>query len=181
MRAEAPRNEGRYELSAVMEQLRLPMRDLAAALTALLEGIESLAESSADIEKLCEQLCSAAERLSHLASDETWDGLRWIDVNPRSIRLHLTPLDVADSLGAMINNGAQAWVFTSATLAVGDDFGHFTSRVGLLNATGLRFPSPYALDRNGLIWLPPDLPQPSDPAHTDTVLERVVDRCGDVG
>jgi ATP-dependent DNA helicase DinG len=174
LRAEAPREEGRHELASVTEQVRTPLLALGAALKELLDGVASLAESSADIEKLGEQLLSAIERLSHLSSDETWDGLRWLDVKPRSIRLNLTPLDVADTLRGLFDADHQAWVFTSATLAVGDDFSHFTERTGLVGATGLTFPSPYALEDNGLVWLPPGLPPPSDREHTARMLESVL-------
>jgi ATP-dependent DNA helicase DinG len=174
LKAEAPRDEGRHELAAVMEQMRTPLLALSAALKALLDGIANIAEVSTDLEKLHDQLFSIIERLSYLSSDETWDGLRWLDVNPRSIRLNLTPLDVADTLHGMFNADHQAWIFTSATLAVGEDFGHFTERMGLAGATGLTFPSPYALAENGLIWLPPGLPQPSDRDHTAEMLERIM-------
>ncbi|MGI9262061.1 MAG: ATP-dependent DNA helicase, partial [Woeseiaceae bacterium] len=174
LRAEAPRSEGRHELSSVMESMRNPLTTLSAALKELLDGVSGLRDSSADIDKLYEQLFSAIERLSHLASDETWDGLRWLDVNPRSIRLNLTPLDVADTLSGLINNRGQAWIFTSATLAVGEDFGHFTERMGINGAAGLTFPSPYSLEENGLVWLPPGLPQPSDRTHTGEMLENVM-------
>jgi ATP-dependent DNA helicase DinG len=174
LRAEAPRQEGRHELESVMEQMRTPMLALSAALKELLEGVSMLAESSADLEKLYEQLYSAIERLSHLSSDESWDGLRWLDVNPRSIRLNLTPLDVADSLRRLFDAEHQAWVFTSATLAIGEDFSHFTERTGLAGAKSLAFPSPYALEDNGLVWLPPGLPAPSDSTHTARMLEAVL-------
>jgi ATP-dependent DNA helicase DinG len=174
VRAEAPSDRGRHELAAVIEQLRTPLTALSAALKALLDAVAQLADASADIDKLQEQLFSAIERLSHLSSDETWDGLRWLDVNPRSIRLNLTPLDVADNLGGMINTGAQAWIFTSATLAVGNDFSHFTDRMGLEGSKGLTFPSPYALEENGLIWLPPGLPAPSDREHTAAMMDAVL-------
>jgi ATP-dependent DNA helicase DinG len=174
LRAEAPREEGRHELSAVIDRLRTPLTTLSAALKELLGGIGALTESSADIEKLHEQLFSIIERLGHLASEDSWDGLRWLDVNPRSIRLNLTPLDVADTLSGLFNGGHQAWIFTSATLAIGEDFSHFTERTGLSGATGLTFPSPYALAENGLVWLPPGLPQPSDRDHTAEMLEAVV-------
>ena len=173
-RAESPREEGRHELSAVAEQLQSPMSALSAVLKTLSEGVSQLKESSAEIEKLDEQLYSAIERLSLLASDETWDGLRWLDVNPRSVRLHLTPLDVADTLGGLINHGDKAWILTSGTLAIGEDFTHFTSRVGLTSETCLSFPSPYELDAKGLIWLPPGLPEPSDSSHTETIMVRVM-------
>ena len=174
VRAEAPREEGRHEMSAVQAVLRGPLTDLAVALKSLLDAVSALSEASAEIEKLYEQLFSAIERLSHLSNDETWDGLRWLEVNPRSIRLNLTPLDVAETLSGLINAGQQAWVFTSATLAIGEDFSHFTERVGLPGATGLTFPSPYALADNGLVWLPPGLPAPSEPEHTAAMLESVV-------
>jgi ATP-dependent DNA helicase DinG len=99
--------------------------------------------------------------------------LRWLEVNPRSLRVNLTPLDVSSTLSGLFGNDCQAWIFTSATLAIGDDFSHFTSRMGLGGVTGLTFPSPYALADNGLVYLPPGLPQPSDPGHTDAVMEAV--------
>jgi len=170
LRAESPGEEGRHELSAVIERLRGPLVGLSESLQSLLDGLGTLKAASVEIEKLAEQLFSALERLAHLSSDDSWDGLRWLDVKPRSVRLNLTPLDVAGTLGGLFNTGHQAWVFTSATLAVGEDFGHFTERMGLSGATGLTFPSPYALADNGLVWLPPGLPQPNDPEHTAAML-----------
>ena len=174
LRSDAPREEGRHELSAILAEVRQPLLDLGNALQNLQGDVGKLADSSIEIDKLHEQLLGIIERLSHLVSEDTWDGLRWLDVNPRSIRLHLTPLDVADTLHGLINNGHQAWIFTSATLAIGDDFSHYTDRMGLSSVTGLTFPSPYALEEHGLIWLPPGLPQPSDRDHTAEMLDRVV-------
>lgn len=174
LRADAPRKEGRYEMSEAMPDLRESLDDLRSALHRLQESLLEAVDASIEIEKLHEQLLSVIERLSHLISEDTWDGLRWLDVNPRSIRLHLTPLDVADTLSGLVNAGQQAWVFTSATLAVGEDFSHFTDRMGLSDATCLTFPSPYAIRERGLIWLPPHLPQPSDTDHTSEMLERCV-------
>jgi ATP-dependent DNA helicase DinG len=173
LRAEAPRQEGRYELASVLEQLEKPLRELVQALQALEDATAHLTNASAEIDKLHERLIDARERLLHLAGDDAWDGLRWLDVNPKSIRLYLTPLDVSGTLRAMINATPQAWIFTSATLALGDDFSHFTNRLGLGEARTLAFPSPYALERRGLIFLPPGLPAPSDEAHTAAMLKSV--------
>ncbi len=174
LRADAPHAEGRYELSAILADIRQPLDHLRGALQTLQEGVIQVAETSIGIDKLHEQLLGVIEKLSHLASDDTWDGLRWLDVKQRSIRLHLTPLDVAETLRGLINNDQQAWIFTSATLAIGEDFSHYTERMGLSALTGLTFPSPYALEEHALIWLPPGLPQPSDQDHTAAMLERVL-------
>jgi ATP-dependent DNA helicase DinG len=173
LRVAAPRQEGRHQLDDLMPDMRPAFDELGAAVGDLSQGLEALGEGSVDIAKLHEQLLGIGERLALLASDDSWDGLRWLEVNPRSLRVNLTPLDVSATLSGLIGGGRQAWVFTSATLAVGDDFSHFTSRMGLGGVTGLTFPSPYALADNGLVYLPPGLPQPSDPGHTDAVMEAV--------
>jgi len=173
LRADAPRKEGRHQLEEVMTDMRASFDALRVALEELQLALGSVGDGSADVDKLREQLLGMSERLALLSSDDSWDGLRWVEVNPRSIRLNLTPLDVSATLSGMIDNGYQAWVFTSATLAVGEDFSHFTTRMGLGNVTALTFPSPYALEDNGLVYLPPGLPAPSDPGHTDAVLEAV--------
>jgi ATP-dependent DNA helicase DinG len=174
LRAEAPVQEGRHEIATLLAELSEPIADLRTALVDLQQAVGELAASSIEIDKLNEQLLMLLEKLAVLVSDDSWDGLRWLDVAPRSLRLNLTPLDVSETLSGLIHAHDQAWVFTSATLAVGEDFSHFTSRVGLDSATGLTFPSPYALADHGLIYLPPGLPEPSDPAHTATMLETIV-------
>lgn len=174
LRAEAPRDEGRHQLAEVIDPMRGPLDGLRLALGELNTALVELADSSLEIEKLHEQLITVIERLGLLASEDAWDGLRWVEINPRSLRINLTPLDVSSTLNGLIDNGHQAWIFTSATLAVGEDFSHFANRMGLVDARGLTFPSPYPVERNGLVYLPPDLPQPSDRGHTDAVLESVL-------
>ena len=173
LRADAPRTEGRHELSEVMTELREPLDNLAHTMHDVQAALADLADASIELEKIHEQLVGMAQRLAILASDDAWDGMRWLEVHPRSLRLHLTPLDVSAKLNGLIDNGFQSWIFTSATLAVGEDFSHFGSRMGLTDAAGLTFPSPFPLQQNGLIYLPEDLPQPSDPGHTDAMLEAV--------
>ena len=157
LRAESPRAEGRHQLSDIIQDIREPLDDLRRSMAELQHALVDLCSASVGIEKLHDQLVAGIEKLSLLASDDSWDGLRWLEVNPRSIRINLTPLDVSATLNGLIDNRHQAWIFTSATLAIGEDFSHFTSRIGLGHVTGLTFPSPYAVAENGLVYLPPRL------------------------
>jgi ATP-dependent DNA helicase DinG len=173
LRAAAPRQEGRYELNEVMTELREPLDKLAHTMHDVQIALAELGDASIELEKIHEQLVGLAEKLTILLSDDSWDGMRWLEIHPRSLQLHLTPLDVSDKLKGLIDNDFQAWIFTSASLAVGEDFSHFGTRMGLIGVAGLTFPSPFPLQQNGLIYLPENLPQPSDPGHTDAVLEAV--------
>jgi ATP-dependent DNA helicase DinG len=173
LRAAAPRREGRYPLDDVFADLRAAIDALRHALANVHDALAEFRDASAEIDQLHLQVTGLLERLALLVSEDSWEGLRWLEVNPRSVRFNLTPLDVSGTLRGMIDAGQQAWVFTSATLAVGEDFNHFLSRMGLGDAQALTFPSPYAIAENGLVYLPPDLPQPSDPGHTEAVMEAV--------
>jgi ATP-dependent DNA helicase DinG len=46
-------------------------------------------------------------------------------------------------------------------LSVGEDFSHFTSRLGLEEAETVRIPSPFEFERQSLLWLPEGLPEPA--------------------
>jgi ATP-dependent DNA helicase DinG len=64
-----------------------------------------------------------------------------------------------------------AWVFTSATLAVGGSFDHFTHQLGLDGAQTHCWDSPFDYPRQALWYLPKGLPEPSHPAFNRTVSE----------
>ncbi len=175
LRVEAPRTEGRYPLPDILHSIRAPLDDLQGSLHALLIASEAHLGDSTEMDKVYEQLALLIENLSHIADNTAWDGLRWMQVNPRSLRLHLTPLDVSDTLRGLLSNGFQSWILTSATLAVGEDFSHYQSRTGLQDARALHFPSPFAVAERGLVYLPKDLPQPSDREHTARFMDSVCD------
>ena len=171
LRAAAPRAEGRHELARIMDAIEEPLSEVQISLSDICEVLESVVDHSSELEKLAERLFILGERLANIANEESFDGLRWVDVNPRSLRMHLTPLDIAANLKASFSQPDQSWVFTSATLAVGEDFSHYTERMGLADARAIVFPSPYDVADRGLLYLPPDLPGPSDSSHTARMLD----------
>lgn len=173
LRAVAPRAEGRHDLSTVVGTFANPLRDLRDALHSLQEATVEVIEASMELEKLHERMIVFGERMAVIGSEDSWDGLRWLDVSARSLRMHLTPLDVASTLRSLFGADDKTWVFTSATLAIGEDFSHFADRMGLTRAAGVTFPSPYDLAHSGLIYLPPGMPNPADSEHTAAVMGAV--------
>lgn len=173
LRLAAPRDSGRYEMSALEGDLDPKLHAVRAALADVIDAVSEFADSSLELEQILDQLMGASERLASLCATESWDGLRWVDVTQRAVRLHVTPLDVAGTLSGLYRAGEQSWVFTSATLAIDDDFEHFVSRMGLADAATMSFPSPFDLETQGLVYVPQELPVPSHPEHTARMLERL--------
>ena len=48
--------------------------------------------------------------------------IRWVDVTAQGWQLHASPLSIADVFAKQVAESGRAWIFTSATLAVGRDF-----------------------------------------------------------
>lgn len=103
-----------------------------------------------------------------------WAGeVCWLEAGERGFVLHRTPLDVSGPLKRYRERSAAAWVFTSATLAVGGGFDHVARRLGLEAPRTLLAPSPFDWAHQALCYLPPDLPDPASPGHVAAMLEAI--------
>jgi len=98
----------------------------------------------------------------------------WYELTARGFRLSRTPLDVAGPLARHRARSQAAWVFTSATLAIGGRFEHFAIKLGLSKPETLLAPSPFDWPRQALCYLPPGLPEPSSPDYTASVVRAVL-------
>jgi ATP-dependent DNA helicase DinG len=100
--------------------------------------------------------------------------VRWFERRGRGFLLHITPLEVASVFNAFRETLDAAWLFTSATLAVGGDFTHYTAQMGLEDADTLLLDSPFDYPANARLWLPSGLPEPRDPGFVEAMLAEVV-------
>jgi ATP-dependent DNA helicase DinG len=81
------------------------------------------------------------------------------------------PFDISQRFRALLEARAAAWIFTSATLCLGEEFGHFTGRLGLLDAPTLRIDSPFDHERQSLLYLPQGLPEPASAGYVAAVID----------
>ena len=68
----------------------------------------------------------------------------------------------------------RAWIFTSATLAVRQDFSHFTQALGLDDARCQSWSSPYDYPSQAMLYVPSNVPLPHDSGHTDAVIDAAL-------
>ena len=108
------------------------------------------------------------------ARERTIDTVRWIEVFTHSVQLHQTPLSVAPIFAKQRAGVPRAWVFTSATLSVKNDFTHYAAQMGLSAERSMTLPSPFDYGRQALLYVPRNMPQPSSPLFTDAVLDAAL-------
>jgi ATP-dependent DNA helicase DinG len=113
------------------------------------------------------------QRLKTLGSDDE-ARIAWVEALGRGGSLHVTPIRVDEDFSRMRETHEGAWVFTSATLATGEDFSHFGGQLGLEHARTLRLQSPFDFETQARLYLPRGLPDPNDPDYPARVTECIL-------
>jgi ATP-dependent DNA helicase DinG len=88
--------------------------------------------------------------------------------------LHRTPLSIAPIFNKQREGTPRSWIFTSATLAVKNDFHHYSAQMGLWDERAQSWPSPFDYEQQGLLYVPNGLPQPNAPDYTDAVIDAAL-------
>ncbi len=156
-------------------------KDFAPALQNLTEKLsqingmlESQAQRSEELENCWQRVQSFSQLLKNWQQDRPDDQVRWLEVYHHSLQLNSTPLSIAEIFEKQIGNNARAWIFTSATLAVKQDFSHYQSEMGLLKAKTACWDSPFDYQKQALLYVPAGLPEPNSAGYTEAVIQAAL-------
>lgn len=150
---------------------------LGAARTALDEcrdTLQAVAERSTGLAHCAGRATTMSAAFHHIAGDAGPGLVRWAESAGRGGALHAAPVEPIDGFRRFMAAYPGAWVFTSATLAAGADFQHFTATLGLDDAATLRLDSPFDYAEQARLHVPRGLPDPNDPAYSDAVANTLV-------
>ena len=156
------------------EVVRAGMQALDVSVAALARAAQALESRSRGMDSCIDRVVSLHSSLDRFDAETSQSEVRWFERRGRGFALHITPLEVASGFSAFRQRSEAAWLFTSATLAVGGDFSHFTAQLGLQDADTLLLDSPFDYPRNAVMWLPENLPEPRDPEFVERLLDLVV-------
>ncbi|MGZ5035686.1 MAG: ATP-dependent DNA helicase [Usitatibacter sp.] len=176
---------GRTTLNAVKSRAAFDaaLDTLAGELSALVESLRAQEERAEEIRNCRVRADECLARITDWreadarpkedAYGETSapDVVRWVEAYPQSAVLYVTPLDVGRIFRERISGAKRAWIFTSATLSVNGDFGHFQSEMGLAEAQTRSWPSPYDFANQALLYVPEGLPDPNSERYVEAVIE----------
>jgi ATP-dependent DNA helicase DinG len=133
-------------------------------------GFESFEPRTAELLGALSQLLDGSRVHESQVHESPVDGARTATIHARGFQLRLLPYDVSTRFNALLTANHSAWIFTSATLAVREDFGHFAARLGLQAAATVCYESPFDYARQALLFLPGGLPEPASPGYTAAVV-----------
>ena len=154
------------------------LEHLKAMLSQLTLVLASQAERAETLEQCRSRAVELSARLDGWAPpadlEQRAAKVLWVEAFSQSLQLHQTPLSIAPVFSKQREGPPRAWIFTSATLAVKNDFSHYSAQLGLTEEPSKSWPSPFDYARQALLYVPPDLPAPNSPGYTDAVVEAAL-------
>ena len=182
------KKEGRMAADATQN-----IKDFAPALKTLGEKLKNLtgllekqAERSEGLENCWQRAQALVQQLKHWQDEQpsppaplppAGEGssfVRWLEVFHHSLQLNTTPLSIADIFKKQISGHPRAWIFTSATLAVKQNFSHYQNEMGLTEARTACWDSPFNYQEQALLYVPQNLPEPNSEGYTEAVVQAAL-------
>jgi ATP-dependent DNA helicase DinG len=146
-------------------------------LAAMITVLEDQAARAETIEQVRVRAVELAQALEGWKADgkgklvEGDEAVLWVEAFSSSLQLHKTPLSIAPIFNNQREGTPRSWIFTSATLAVKNDFKHFSNQMGLTGEPAQTWPSPFNYEQQGLLYVPSGLPDPNAMGYTDAVVD----------
>ncbi|WP_305456509.1 ATP-dependent DNA helicase [Photobacterium leiognathi] len=118
-----------------------------------------------------ERAATLKAKLKRMADTSITGYSYWYECTPRQFSLNITPLTVADKFKDQMAEQKGAWIFTSATLAVDENFTHFSHRLGLEPKKQFSLESPFDYNQQALLCVPRHLPEPNSYGLANKLVE----------
>ena len=159
-----------------------PLAEPLLALTVLLS--QALGHSQSDLEEAeikgyLKRCLALAEQVNVFLKCGGSEHAYWAEVsyskrNPAT-SIHRAPVDVADALRKELFEEGYPVILTSATLAVDGSFEMIKARLGLDKTSELLLNSPFNYDKQAVVFVPPEIPDPLDARGYEAA---VIKECG---
>lgn len=111
------------------------------------------------------------ENYSETSNEET---IRWVEIRGQHLYFNRTPVNIAETFQKRLSGYNSSNVFTSASLAMNNDFSHFNHQLGLEETPSHVWDSPFDYVKQTKLYLPTNLPEPNHPDFFDKFIKRTI-------
>ncbi|MDX8386067.1 MAG: ATP-dependent DNA helicase [Gallionella sp.] len=170
------KKEGRMPAAATenFKEFIPALKTLGEKIANLSGLLEKQAERTEGLENCWQRTQALALQLKQWQSEVDVDHVKWLEVFHHSLQLNSTPLSIAEIFQKQIGGNSRAWIFTSATLAVKQNFSHYQSEMGLMDAHTACWDSPFDYGEQALLYVPQKLPEPNSEGYTEAVVHAAL-------
>ena len=148
---------------------------LYCELSALVDALEMASLAGEDLGKCYSRATRIISQLAVWREDRERGSVCWLETGKGFFRFNISPLNIGKHFDPFLSNPEVSWIFTSATLAVGDDFSSFCGQIGLHDVETHCWESPYDFQANSLLYLPKNLPDPRDATFCHVLVDIIMD------
>lgn len=171
--AEPPRRKAWQEIAnkpAIQEWIDA----IKTKLQGLLELLNTQAERHEELSNLAKRCQEMLTKFTRLTSTTPLNQIHWYEVFSKAFSLHFTPMDIAEPFQQLMQARTQTWIFTSATLAVDNQFEHFIRQLGIKEARTLLLESPFDYRRQAVLYVPEQLVEANQPSYIEEVVNAAI-------
>jgi ATP-dependent DNA helicase DinG len=138
------------------------------------EGAPGGEEVQAELERIRKRSRRLAEQLGDLGKATSGDAVSIEFDQQGRVSLTSTPVDVGPFLQRSLFGRTRTTCLISATLTTGGTFDFIKRELGITGRVPeLRVDTPFDFWAQGLLIVPPDMPEPRDPGYLDALAEKV--------
>jgi ATP-dependent DNA helicase DinG len=155
-------NKGEWERIQHAPAVQKAVATLQASMQELADQLETMTGRGKELAVCHRRLQGVVAAFSNfLKADD--NQVSWYELSERSFRLVRSPLEVAEEFSAQLKLADfDSVIFTSATLSSQKSFRYYSDRLGLGDIDCARFDSPFDYPQQAMLYLPQNLPEPSD-------------------
>jgi ATP-dependent DNA helicase DinG len=162
------------EFFPALEKLKEELEGLIDVLEAQAERAETIEQCRVRAVEMLEQYKAWKSEPKKGKEVEGDEAVLWVEAFASSLQLHKTPLSIAPIFAGQRAGTPRSWIFTSATLAVKNDFKHFSAQLGMTGEPAQSWPSPFDYQEQGILYVPTGLPEPNTFGYTDAVVDMAL-------
>lgn len=144
----------------------------------LMKYLSAVVEHHIDLQEVYNRLYNYQNQLQRWVYPEQYQEddknnyVRWVEFGVHQLRFSRAPLSVQNFIH--FKREGQAWIFTSATLSVNQQFTHFQAQLGLWDAECHTWESPFNYFEKALMYVPDHLPSVKDADYDTEFIDMLV-------
>ncbi len=155
--------------------LKKATQQIAETLALLIEDLGEMAPRGRELGNCLKRTQILQDDLARFLEGSD-NRVSWYERSDRNFRLATSPVEVSDDFANQLAAAeAQSHIFTSATIGAQGTFDYFSRRLGLTSIPARQFDSPFDYQQQALLYLPDDLPDPSDQQFVAAFHQRCLD------